>query len=111
VYGQGYKECENKLGGTIFNSTRKCLLHADDVVVLGHAVKHIAETAEDMTTVATQIGLNTNASKIKCAITRKKNVNEPEGIKVTGQVQKCRNFYPFRLLGNKHKAEQAEKKK
>ena len=30
---------------------------------------YIAETAEDMTTVASQIGLNTNVSKTKCMIT------------------------------------------
>jgi hypothetical protein len=36
-------------GGTIFNRTRQCLLYADDVVVLGHAVKHVAETAEYVT--------------------------------------------------------------
>jgi len=49
------------------------------VVVLGHVVKH---TAEDMTTVASQIGLNTNVSKNKSTINKIKNVNEPERIKV-----------------------------
>jgi hypothetical protein len=42
---------------------------------------------------------------------RNKNLNEPERIKVNEQIQKCRNFYTFRLLGNKHKAEKAEIKK
>lgn len=36
-------------GGIVFNRTRKCLLYADDVLVLGCAVKHTAETIEDMT--------------------------------------------------------------
>ena len=57
----------------IFNRTGKCLLYEDDVVVLGHAMKH---TAEDITTVASQIGLNTNVSKNKCTINRLKNVND-----------------------------------
>jgi hypothetical protein len=33
-------------------------------------------TAEDITTVASQIGLNTNVSKNKCTINRLKNVND-----------------------------------
>jgi len=77
--------------------------YEDDVVVLGHVVKHTADTAEDMTTVASQIGLNTNVSKNKSTINRNKNVNEPERIKVNEQIQKCRNFYTFRLLGNNTK--------
>lgn len=40
MYG-GYKECE---GTTIFHRTRQCLLCADDVVLLGCAVKHTGET-------------------------------------------------------------------
>lgn len=53
------------------------------MVVLGHVVKHTADTAEDMTTVASQIGFNTNVSKNKSTtINRNKNVNEPERIKV-----------------------------
>lgn len=39
-------------GGKVFNRTRKCLLYADDVLVLGYVVKHTAEAREDMTTVA-----------------------------------------------------------
>ena len=35
------------------------------MVVLGHVVKHTADTVADMTTVASQIGLNTNISKKK----------------------------------------------
>ena len=31
-------------GGTVCNRTRQCLLYADDVLVLGCAVKHTAET-------------------------------------------------------------------
>jgi len=81
------------------------------VVVLGHVVKHAAYTAEDMTTVASQIGLNTNVPKNKSTTNRNKNINEPERIKVNGKIQKCRNFNTFRLLDNKHKAEKAEIKK
>jgi len=111
VNGEGYKQCDNKPRGKIFNRTIKSLLYEDDVVVLGHVVKHTADTAEDMTTVASQIGLNTNISKNKSTINRNKNVNEPERIKVNGHIQKCRNFYTFRQIGNKHKAEKAEIKK
>ena len=49
--------------------------------------------------------------KKKSNINRNKNVNEPERIKVNWQIKKCSNFYTFRLLGNKHKAEKAEIKK
>jgi hypothetical protein len=52
-------------GVTIFNRTRQSLLYADDVVVLGCAVKHSAETLEDMTTVASQMGLTVNISKME----------------------------------------------
>jgi hypothetical protein len=53
-------------------------LYADDVVVLGHRVKRVAETAEDFTTAATQIGLTINVSKTKCMFNRKKKGPEPE---------------------------------
>jgi hypothetical protein len=65
VHGEGSKQSDKKPRGKIFNRTRKCLLYEDDVVVLGHVVKHTADTAEDMTTVASQIGLNINVSKSK----------------------------------------------
>jgi hypothetical protein len=42
-------------GGSIFNRTRQRLAHADDVVILGRAMRHVTETAGDMTTVATQL--------------------------------------------------------
>lgn len=49
---------EKNPGGTVFNRTRQCLLlYADDMVVLGSTVQHVAETAEDITTTASQIGL------------------------------------------------------
>jgi hypothetical protein len=32
--------------GTIFSRTGQCREHADDVVVLGHATKHITKTIE-----------------------------------------------------------------
>ena len=41
-----------KPGRTIFNTRSQCLLYADDVVVLGCAVKHTLERVGDMTTVA-----------------------------------------------------------
>jgi len=47
---------------------------------LGHTVKHVAETAEDMTTVATHIGLTINVSKTKYMFNRKKRGTEPEEI-------------------------------
>ena len=53
-------------------------LYADDIVVLGHTVKHVAETAEDMTTTATQFGLTINVSKTKYMFNRKKRGPEPE---------------------------------
>jgi hypothetical protein len=56
VCGKGYKDVKRNPGGTVFNRTRQCLLYADDVVVFGYAVKYIAETVEDMTSVASQIG-------------------------------------------------------
>jgi hypothetical protein len=43
--------CKQNPAGTVFNKTMKCLLYADDVLVLGCAVKHTAETIEDMTPV------------------------------------------------------------
>jgi hypothetical protein len=47
-------------GGTIFNRTRQCLAYADDIVILGRAVRYVTETVGDMTTVATQLGLTIN---------------------------------------------------
>jgi hypothetical protein len=92
VYGEGYKQCDNKPRGKIFNGTIKSLLYEDDVVVLGHVVKHTADTAVDMRAVASQIGLKTNVSKNKSTINRNKNVKEPERIKVNGQIQKKQKF-------------------
>jgi hypothetical protein len=74
------RNVQTNTGATTFNRRRHDLLYADDVVVLGHALKHIAETTEDMTTVASQIGLTIKASKIKYMINRNKNGNEPEEI-------------------------------
>jgi hypothetical protein len=85
-------------GGTVFNRKRQCLLYADDVVVLGHAVKHIAETLEDMTAVASQMGLTTNVSKIKFMISRKEKGNEPEEIGINGH--KYENIGMFKYLGS-----------
>jgi hypothetical protein len=85
-------------GGTIFNRTRQCLLYAHDVVVLGLAVKHTAEALEDMTTVASQVGLTINVSKTKYMINRKKNGNEPEEIEINGQ--KYENVEMFKYLGS-----------
>jgi len=52
------------------------------MVVLGHTVKHVAETAEDMTAAATQTGLTINVSKTKYMFNRKKRGSEPEEIEV-----------------------------
>lgn len=49
VYGEDYKECENKPRGNIIQYKRQCLTYADDGVVLGLAMKYIAGRAEDMT--------------------------------------------------------------
>jgi len=42
---------------TKFDTAKQCLLCADRVSLLGHAAKHVAETAGDMTNVTVQIGL------------------------------------------------------
>lgn len=55
-------------------------LYADGMVVLGHTVKNVAATAEDMTTAATWIGLAINVSKTKYMFNRKKMGAEPEEI-------------------------------
>jgi len=49
LHGEGYIKCENKPRGNIIQYKRQCLTYADDGVVLGLAVRYIAETAEDMT--------------------------------------------------------------
>jgi len=54
VYGETYNECDKKPKRTKFNRTRQCILYAD-MVVLGCAVIYIAETREDMTSVASHI--------------------------------------------------------
>jgi hypothetical protein len=54
VYGETYDECEKK-SRMKFNRTRQCILYADDVVVLGRAVKYTAETSEDMISVASHM--------------------------------------------------------
>jgi hypothetical protein len=83
-------------GGTIFNRTRQCLLYANDVIVLGCVVKHIAETLDDMTAVASQMGLTINVSKTKYMINRKKKRNEPE----ERNGQKYENVEVFKYLGS-----------
>jgi hypothetical protein len=75
------RNVKTNTGGTIFNRTRQCHLYADYVVVLGGAVKYIADTAEDMTAVASDTGLTINVSKTKRMINRKINVNQPQGQK------------------------------
>jgi hypothetical protein len=52
-------------GATIFNRTRQYLAHADNAVVLGHAMRHTAEIEEDTTKIASEIGLTITASKTK----------------------------------------------
>ena len=60
--GEHYKG-ENRPWRKNISRTRKCLIFANDVV-LEHAVKHNADTAKDVTNVASQIGLTINISKI-----------------------------------------------
>lgn len=86
MYEEVLKQYVIKPRGKIFNITRKCLLYEDDEGLLGHVVKHTGDTAEYMTTVASKTGLNTNVSKNKCTINTEKNVNEPETIKINGQI-------------------------
>jgi hypothetical protein len=62
------------------------------VAVFGHVAKHVAETTEDMTTVALWIGLAINASKTKIIIQRNKKDNAPETIERNKEIQKHRNF-------------------
>jgi hypothetical protein len=40
---------QGKPGGTMFNRKGQYLLCADDVLIVGRAMKHVAETVEDMT--------------------------------------------------------------
>jgi hypothetical protein len=40
---------QGKPGGTIFNRRGQSLLCADDVLIVGRAVKHVAEAVEDTT--------------------------------------------------------------
>jgi hypothetical protein len=55
VYGETYNESEKKPWRTKLNRTRQCIIYVDDMVVLGRAVKYIAETREDMTSVASHM--------------------------------------------------------
>jgi hypothetical protein len=48
--------------------------------------RNIAETLQDMTTVASQMGLTINVSKTKYMINRKKKGNEPEETEINGQI-------------------------
>jgi hypothetical protein len=72
-------------GGTILNRTRQRLAYADDVVILGRAVRYVTDTVGDMTTVATQLGLTINTTKTKYMNNRKDNGNEPKEIERSGQ--------------------------
>ena len=88
-------------GGAIFDKTSQCLLlYADDVVVLGHTVKHVAETIEEVTTVATHIGLTINVSKTKYMymINRNKRGTEREEIEINGG--RYENVEMFKYLGS-----------
>ena len=69
---------------------RQCLPHADDVVVLGIAVKPTVETVKCVTIVASQVGLTINASKNAYVINRKKTDNASQEFEV--YIRKCRNF-------------------
>jgi hypothetical protein len=54
-------------------------------VILGRAVRYVTETAGDMATVATQLGLTINTSKTKYIINRKDNGNEPKETEISDQ--------------------------
>jgi hypothetical protein len=84
--------------GTIFNRTRQCLAYADDVVILGRAVRYVTETVGHMTTVATQLGLTINTTETKYVINRKDNGNEPKEIEISGQ--KYEKVEIFKYLGS-----------
>jgi hypothetical protein len=90
-------KCSVKInvGGTIFNVTRQFILYADDEVVPRCAVKHVAETVEDMTTVTSQISLIIIYPK--CMITGIKNGDEPEDFAINGQ--RYENVEMSRYLG------------
>jgi hypothetical protein len=85
-------------GGTIFNRTRQCLAYADNVVILGRAVRYVTETVGDVTTVATHLGLTINTTKTKYMINRKDNDNEPREIEISGQ--KYQKVETFKYLGS-----------
>jgi hypothetical protein len=72
-----YKECENRPWRKNINRRRQYLMCADDVV-LEIAVTHNAETAKDVTNVASQIDLAVNTSKIQYMISTKKKGNGTE---------------------------------
>jgi hypothetical protein len=61
-------------------------------------VKHTVETLEDMTTVASQMGLATNVSKTNYMINRKKKGNEPEETEINGE--KYENVEMFKFVGS-----------
>jgi electron transfer flavoprotein alpha subunit len=67
-------------GGTVFKRTRQRFLYANDVVVLGRAVKYVTETIEDMTNVASEIGSTICVSRTKYMINRKETGNTPDEI-------------------------------
>jgi hypothetical protein len=82
-------------GGTLFNRKRQCALYADDMAVLGRAVKYIAEALEDMTTVASQMGLTIKVSKAKCMFNRKRrelNQKKLKEMEKNMKMQKCLNI-------------------
>jgi sorting nexin-29 len=57
-------------GGTIYNKTRQCLAHADDVVILGRTEGYIKKTLEEMVAITQQIGLQMNDTKTKNMLNR-----------------------------------------
>jgi len=67
-------------GSTLFKRTRQRFLYANDAVVLGLAVKYVAETIEDMTNLASEIGSTIYVSKVKYMINRKETGNNPDEI-------------------------------
>jgi sorting nexin-29 len=83
-------------GGTIFTRTRQCLVHADDVVILGRSEGYINRRLEEMAAANHQIGLQINDTKTKYMINRQDGNNVKE-IEFMGK--KYEKVESFKYLG------------
>lgn len=75
---KGIKNVKTNPGATVFHSTRQCLTYAYNFVVQRQAVRHIAQAAEYVKTVASHTGSTITASTPKHMINSRKNGNIPE---------------------------------